>query len=64
MEIDLKKSEIRCECGALVFDGLTHKSFLVETIDDDIMKQIEEGQRDDAEIRDFEELVEELGIGG
>jgi len=33
-------------------------------IDDDIMKQIEEGKRDDVEIRDFEELVEELGIGG
>ena len=31
-------------------------------IDDDIMKQIEEGKRDDAEIRDFEELAEELGI--
>jgi len=31
-------------------------------IDDDIMKQIEEGQRDDAEIRDFEKLAEELGI--
>jgi len=31
-------------------------------IDDDIMKQIEEGQRDDAEIRDFEKLAEELRI--
>jgi len=31
-------------------------------IDDDIMEQIEEGQRDDAEIRNFEELAEELGI--
>jgi len=31
-------------------------------IDDDILEQIEEGQRDDAEIRNFEELAEELGI--
>jgi len=31
-------------------------------IDDDILEQIEEGKRDDAEIRDFEELAEELGI--
>lgn len=31
-------------------------------IDDDILEQIEEGQGDDAEIRDFEELAEELGI--
>ena len=31
-------------------------------IDDDILEQIEEGKRDDTEIRDFEELVKELGI--
>jgi len=31
-------------------------------IDEDILEQIEEGQRDDAEIRDFEELAEELEI--
>ena len=31
-------------------------------IDEDIMEQIEEGQRDDAEIRDFEKLAEELRI--
>ena len=31
-------------------------------IDDDILEQIEEGKRDDAEIRDFEELAKELGI--
>jgi|GEM_PF-1950839 len=31
-------------------------------IDDDIMEQIEEGKRDDVEIRDFEELPEELEI--
>jgi len=31
-------------------------------IEEDILEQIEEGQRDDAEIRDFEELAEELGI--
>jgi len=31
-------------------------------IDDDILEQIEEGKRDDAEIRNFEELAEELGI--
>ena len=31
-------------------------------IDDDIMEQIEEGKRDDAEIRNFEELAEDLGI--
>ena len=31
-------------------------------IDEDILEQIEEGKRDDVEIRDFEELAEELGI--
>jgi len=31
-------------------------------IEEDILEQIEERQRDDAEIRDFEELAEELGI--
>ena len=31
-------------------------------IDDDILEQIEEGKRDDTEIRDFEELAKELGI--
>ena len=31
-------------------------------IDEDILEQIEEGQRDDAEIQDLEELVEELRI--
>jgi len=37
MKIDLKKSEIRCECGALIFDGLAHKSFLVETVDGELI---------------------------
>jgi len=37
MEIDLKRNEIRCECGALIFDGLIHKSFLVETIDGELV---------------------------
>ena len=31
-------------------------------IDDDILEQIEEGKRDDTEIRDFEKLAEELRI--
>ena len=35
----------------------------IEVISDiDIMKQLEEGKKDSTKARDFEELVEELGI--
>lgn len=27
-----QKSEISCDCGALIYDGLLHKSYLVETV--------------------------------
>lgn len=32
MIIDLMKSEIRCDCGALIYDGLFHKSYEVEMV--------------------------------
>lgn len=36
-EYNLTKNEIRCSCGALIFDGFAHKSYLVEMINGDLV---------------------------
>jgi len=40
----------------------TEEDWAVTEIDDDILEQIEEGQRDDVKIRDFEDIADDLGI--
>jgi len=41
---------------------LYHRVSESGALDKDLLEQIEGGQRDDVEIRDFEELAKELGI--
>ena len=37
MKVDLHRNEVRCDCGAVLYDGLLHKTYSQITIDGDII---------------------------